>query len=172
MTTAKLNNEAAVFNKNAINMSFDAISAITNQVAVATETFLDAAPAVPSELKKVVSAYVKESQKGLVSLKKNVEAGLDVDWTAKNASVKAIDAIEGFYKDAVSQVVAIKKETAVLAESTNKNLPKEVKSIVAFWNDSINQGFESFQNFVDQNFALARKVTSDVLVVAEPKAAK
>jgi hypothetical protein len=172
MTTANLNKEAVAFNKNVITVGFDALSAISNQVAVATDTFLDAAPAVPGEWKKVVSTYVKESQKGLVSLKKSVEAGLDVDWTAKDASVKAIDAIESFYKDAVSQVAAIKKETAVFAETANKNLPKEAKSIVAFWNDSVNQGFESFQNFIDQNFALARKVTADVLVAAEPKAAK
>jgi hypothetical protein len=175
MSTTNLNTEAVAFNKNAISMGFDALSAISTQVAVATDTFLEATPAVPGEWKKVVSTCVKESQKGLVSLKKNVETGLEIDWTAKDASAKAIDAIENFYKDAVSQVVAIKKETTVLAEVNNKNLPKEAQSIVAFWNDSFNQGFESFQNFVDQNFALARKVTADVLVAAQvvaPKAAK
>ncbi|HIJ95287.1 MAG TPA: hypothetical protein HPP94_06055 [Desulfuromonadales bacterium] len=175
MSTTNLNNEAAAFNKNAITMGFDALNAITNQVAVATDTFLGSAPAVPGEWKKVITTCVKESQKGLVSLKKNVEVGLELDWTSKDASAKAIDAIENFYKDAVSQVAAIKKETTVLAEANSKNLPKEAKSIVTFWNDSFNQGFESFQNFVDQNFALARKVTADVLVatqVVEPKVAK
>jgi hypothetical protein len=171
MTTANLNNEAVAFNKNAIKMSFDALSAISNQVAVATDTFLGATPAVPSEWKKVVNTYVKESQKGLVSLKKGVESGLELDWSAKDASVKAIDAIESFYKEALSQVVEIKKETSSLTETTSKNLPKEAKSIVAFWNESFNQGFESFQSFVDKNFALAKKVTSNALI-AEPKAAK
>ena len=175
METLNFNKEILAFNKNAIKMSFDALSAFSGQAAVATDFLLGATPVVPEEGKKAVSIYFKESQKGLASLKKQVEIGLELDWTAKDAPVKNLDAMETFCKDAFSQAAEIKKETKALVEKATKQLPKEAKTIVDFWNESFNTGFDFFQSYVNKNFELARKVVTDVSVATsatEPKATK
>ncbi|WP_306532822.1 hypothetical protein [Geobacter sp.] len=175
MEAQNFNKEILAFNKNVIKMSFDALSAFSGQAAVATDTLLGTIPSVPEEGKKAVSIYFKQGQKGLASLKKHAESGLELDWTAKDAPVKNLEAMEAFCKDAFSQAVEIRNETKVLVEKATKQLPKEAKSIVDFWNDSVNSGFETFQSCVNKNFELAKKIMADVSVVvptAEPKAAK
>ena len=80
-----------------------------------------------------------------------------------------------FCKDAFSQAAEIKKETKALVEKATKQLPKEAKTIVDFWNESFNTGFDFFQSYVNKNFELARKVVTDVSVATsatEPKATK
>jgi hypothetical protein len=89
--------------------------------------------------------------------------------------VKSLEMMETFCKDAFSQVEEFKKETKAMVEKATKPLPKEAKSLVDTWNDSVNTGFEFFQSCVNKNFELARKVMTDVSVftpAAEPKAAK
>jgi hypothetical protein len=175
METPNFSKEILAFNKSAIKMSFDALSAFSGQAASATDSLLGATPSIPEEGKKAVSIYFKEGQKGLASLKSHVESGLELDWTAKDAPVKNLAVMENFYKDAFSQAVDIKKETKALVEKATKNLPKEAKPIVDFWSESVNNGFEFFQSYVTKNFELARKALTDVSVVtpaSEPKATK
>ena len=175
METTNFNKEILAFNKSAIKMSFDALSAFSGQAAVATDSLLGVTPSVPEEGKKAVSIYFKESQKGLATLKKHVESGLELDWTAKDAPVKNLEAMESFCKDVFSQAGEIRKETKALVEKATKQLPREAKPLVDFWTESFNSGFEFFQAYVAKNFELAKKVMAEVPVVApvtEPKASK
>ena len=175
MEIPNFNKENLAFNKSAIKMSFDAMSAFTSQAAVASDILLGANPLVPEEGKKAISIFFKEGQKGLDSLKTHVERSLELDWTGKNAPVKSLEAMEIFCKGAFSQVDEIKKETKWLVEKATKPLPKEAKSLVDSWNESVNNGFEFFQSCVNKNFELAKKTMTDVSVLtpmAEPKASK
>lgn len=165
MESTNLNKQLLAFNKNAIKMSFDALSAFSKQAASATETLLGSNPSVPEEGKKAVSVYLKEGQQGLANLEKLVEGGLELDWSAKDAPVKNLELLENFCKDAFSQAIEIRKETKDLVEKAASQFPKEAKSVVDFWNDSFNNGFEFFRGYVDKNFDLARKVMTDVSVV-------
>jgi hypothetical protein len=175
MATSNGIKETVDFNKSALNTGFEALTTISNQASVVADQILAASPAVPEEGKKAVTTYFKESQAALVNLKKHLETGLQLDLTAKDAPVKSLEALENFSNDAFSHAVAIKNETTSLIETATKQLPKEAKAIVAFWNDSFNFGFDSFQNYVNNNFALAKKVATDVFAVApvaQAKAAK
>lgn len=165
METPNFNKEILAVNKNAIKMSVDALNTLSGQAASATDSLLGATPSVPEEGKKAVSIYFKEGQKSLASLKSHVEKSLELDWTAKDAAVKNLAVMEDFYKDAFSQAVEIKKETKELVEKATKNLPKEAKSLVDFWSESANNGFEFFQSYVTKNFELARKAMTDISVV-------
>jgi hypothetical protein len=175
METPNFSKENLAFSKTAIKMGFDALGAIANQAAVASDIFLGATPIVPEEGKKAVGIFFKEGQKGLANLKTQVERSLEFDWTAKNAPVKNLEVMEAICKDAFSQADEFKKETKPLVEKMIKPLPKEAKSFVDSWNESVNTGFEFFQSCVNKNFELARKAMTDVSVfnpLAEPKAAK
>jgi hypothetical protein len=175
METPNFNKESLAFNKSVIKMSFDAMNTITGQAAVASEFLLGAIPSVPEEGKKAVSIFFKDGQKVLDSMKTQVEKSLELDWTAKNAPVKNLEVMETFCKDAFSQVEEFKKETKALVEKATKTLPKEAKSLVDTWNDSVNNSVEFFQSCVFKNFELARKSMTDVSAftpAAEPKAAK
>jgi len=175
METPNFTKETLAFNKSAIKTGFDALSTFSGQAEVATDALLGAIPSVPEEGKKAVSIYFKEGQKGLANLKTHVERSLELDWTAKNAPLKNLEAVEAFYKDAFSQADEIKKETKALIEKATKQFPKEAKSLIDFWSESVNSGFEFYQSYVNKNFELARKVLTNVSVVtpvAEPKAAK
>ena len=89
--------------------------------------------------------------------------------------MKNLEAMETLCKDALSQAVEIKKETKALVDKATKQLPKEVKPLVDFWNESVNNSFDFFQSYVNKNFELAKKVMTDVSAVTpatEPKASK
>lgn len=172
METTNFSSETLAFNKNALKMSFDALSAFSGQAAVAADAVLAANPSVPEEGKKIVSTYFKENQKGLDNLKKQIEGGLELDWTAKDAPVKSLEAAESFYKNAFSQAAVINKETNKLVEKATAQLPKEAKNLVDFWSESFNNSFEMFQNYVNKNFEYAKKVTTDAFVVAPAFASK
>jgi hypothetical protein len=175
METPNFNKEILSFNKTALKTSLDALSAFSDQAAVATDFLLGSIPSVPEEGKKAVTNYFKEGKKGLDSLKKSVENSLDLDWSAKDTPVKNLEAMETFCKDALNQAVEIKKETKALVEKATKQLPKEVKPLVDFWNESVNNSFEFCQSYMNKNFELAKKVMTDVAAVtpsAESKATK
>ena len=175
METPNFSKENLAFNKSAIKMGFDTLNAIAGQAAVASDIILAATPALPEEGKKAVGIFFKEGQKVLDSLKTQMEKSMELDWTAKNAPVKNLEVMETFCKDAFSHVDEIKKETKVFVEKATKPLPKEAKSFVDSWNESVNSSFEFFQNCVNKNFELARKAMTDVSAftpAAEPKAAK
>jgi len=175
METPNFSKESLAFNKSAVKMGFDALSALAGQAAVASDILLAAAPAVPEEEKKVVSILFKEGQKGLDNLKTHVEKSLELDWTAKNAPVRNLEMMESFCKGAFSQADEIMKETKALTEKAASQIPKETKPLVELWNESVNNGFEFFKSCVNKNFELARKVMTDVPVFTpppEPKAAK
>ena len=175
MENPNLGKENLAFNKNAIKMGFDALSAVTGQAAVASDILLSAAPAVPEEGKKVVGIFFKEGQKVLDSMKTNMEKCLEVDWTAKDAPAKNLEVMETFCKDTFSHVSEIKKETKTLLDKATKSLPKEAKVIVETWNESVNNGYEFFQNFLFQNFEFAKKTMTDASFftpMTEQKAAK
>lgn len=174
METQNFGKESMAFNKSAVKMGFDALSAFTGQAAVASDILLAANPVVPEEGKKVVSIFFKEGQKSLECLKTQVEKTMALDWTAKNAPVKNLEAMETFCKDIFSQADEIKKETKALADKVAKQLPKEARPLVDLWSDSVNNGFEFFKTFVNKNFELAKKTmtdTSGFTPAAEPKAA-
>ncbi len=175
MENLNFNKETVAFSKSAITLSFDALSTISGQAAVTTDLLLGAVPSVPEEGKKVASLYFAESQKSLTNLKKHAENSLDIDWSAKDAPVKSLDVLANFYKDAFSQAAEFRNETKGLVEKGVKQLPKETRSIVDFWNDSFNSGFVSFQGAVNKNIEMARKIAADIFVVApvvQAKAAK
>ncbi|MEI6205823.1 MAG: hypothetical protein WCP20_03460 [Desulfuromonadales bacterium] len=176
METTNFSKETVTFSKNAVKTGFDTLSTFSDQAVAMSDFFLTASPSVSEEGKKAIGIYCKESQKSLVNLKKHLESGLDLDWSAKDAPVKNLEVLESFYNAAFSQATGIKKETKTLVDNAAKQLPKEAKSIVDFWFDSFNYGFESFQSVVNKNFELARKiVTTDASVIApsvQPKAAK
>ncbi|MGK2905158.1 MAG: hypothetical protein ACSLFH_02270 [Desulfuromonadales bacterium] len=170
MQSQKLTQDILDFNKNAVKMSFEAMSSFTDQTTKAANQLLGTVPNVPEEGKKAVGIFFKENQKGLTSLKSSVDAGLAIDWTAKEAPVKGIEAMESFYNSAFSQAGNIQKEVKDLFKKTSEQLPKETKPVVDFWTDAINSNFQIFQSIVTKNFELAKKVLADVAVEA-PKAA-
>ena len=174
METTNFVKETAAFNKTALNTSFDALNTISGQTAAATDVLLASVPSFPEEGKKAVSTCIKENQKALDNLKKHLSNSLELDLTAATAPVKSLEALESFYNEAFSQAAVLKNETKTLVDAATKQLPNEAKSIVTFWNDSFNFGFDSFQNYVVNNFSLAKKVAADVFAVpATPaKAAK
>ena len=175
METPTFNKENLAFSKNAIKMGFDALGTITSQAAVASDIFLGATPIIPEEGKKAISIFFKEGQKGLACLKTQVERSLELDWTAKNAPLKNLEVMEAICKDAFCQAEEIKKESKPLVEKFVKPLPKEAKSLVDSWNESVNNGFEFYQTCVNKNFELARKAMTDVsafTAAVEPKATK
>jgi len=157
------------FNKNAVKESFEALSTISTQAAKAANQILGATSNVPEEGKKVVDLFFKENQKGLSNQKKFVESGLEIDWTSPNASLKGLEAIESLYNSAFSQVGVLQKETNELLKKATEQLPKEAKPVVDFWNGTLNSNYQNFQNFVTNNFALARKVMGELAAEA-PKA--
>lgn len=157
------------FNKNAVKESFEALSTISTQAAKAANQILGATSNVPEEGKKVVDLFFKENQKGLTNQKKFVETGLEIDWTSPNASLKGLEAIETLYNSAFSQVGVLQKETNELLKKATEQLPKEAKPVVDFWNGTLNSNYQNFQNFVTNNFALARKVMGELSAEA-PKA--
>jgi len=169
MTKQNVAQEILDFNKNAVKESFEALSTISNQAAKAANQILDATPNVPEEGKKVVDLFFKENQMGLSSQKKFVESGLEIDWTSPNASLKGLEAIESLYNSAFSQVEGLQKETNELLKKATEQLPKEAKPVVDFWNGTLNSNYQNFQNFVTNNFALARKVMGQLAADA-PKA--
>ncbi|MDD2898583.1 MAG: hypothetical protein PHI31_07695 [Desulfuromonadaceae bacterium] len=171
MSKQNVAQEILDFNKNAVKESFEALNTISNQAAKAANQILDATPNVPEEGKKAVNMFFKENEKGLSSQRKFVESGLEIDWTSPNASAKGLEAIETLYNSAFSQVDSLQKETSELLKKATEQLPKEAKPVVDFWNGTLNSNYQSFQNFVTQNFALARKVMGDLAAEA-PKADK
>lgn len=174
METTNFVKETAAFNKTALNTGFDALNTISGQATAAADVLLAAVPSLPEEGKKAVTTCLKENQKALDNLKKHLGNSLELDLTAATAPVKSLEALESFYNDAFSQAVVLKNETKTLVDAATRQLPKEAKSIVTFWNDSFNFGFDSFQNYVVNNFALAKKVATDVFTVpaVQAKAAK
>jgi hypothetical protein len=170
METTNFAKETAAFNKTALNTSFDALNTISGQATAATDVLLTAVPSLPEEGKKAVSTCLKENQKALDNLKKHIENSLELDLTAATAPVKSLEALENFYNDAFSQIVVIRNETKTLVDAATKQFPKEAKSIVTFWNDSFNFGVDSFQNYVVNNFALAKKVAADVFAAPATQA--
>jgi hypothetical protein len=169
MQNQKINQDILDFNKNAVKMSFDALNTFSDQTAKAADQLMGTIPNVPEEGKKAVNSFFKENQKGLNSLKKSVDAGLTIDWTAKGASVKGIDAMETFYNSAFTQAGQVQEQTTALFKKTTEQLPKEVMPVVEFWNQALNSNFETFQSIVTKNFELAKKVLTNDSVVA-PKA--
>ncbi len=171
MKNQKIAQEILDFNKNAVKMSFDALSSFSDQTAKAADQFLGATPNIPADGKKAFGTFIKENQTAQTNLKNCVEAGLEIDWTTMKAPVKGLEAMESFYNSAFSQAIAIQKETKELLKKTTEQLPKEAKPVVEFWNDAFNSNFQIFQSFVTQNFEVAKKVLANVSAEA-PKAAK
>ena len=171
MQNEKIAQDILNFNKNAVKTSFEAINSFSDQTAKAADQLMGAVPNVPEEGKKAVGTFFKENQKGLTNLQKNVEAGLEIDLTAKDAPVKGIEAMESFYNSAFGQASAMQKEAEQLFAKTSDQLPKEVKPVVEFWNQALNNNVQIFQDLVTKNFEFAKKVLADVAVDA-PKASK
>jgi ABC-type transporter Mla subunit MlaD len=169
MQNEKIIQDILDFNKNAVKMSFDALNSFSDQTAKAADQLMGAIPNVPEEGKKAVGSFFKENQKTLNNLKKSVDAGLTIDWTAQDASAKGIDAMEAFYKSAFAQASEVQEQASSMFKKTTEQLPKEVVPVVEFWNQALNNNFETFQGIVTKNFEFAKKVAADVAAVA-PKA--
>ena len=172
METTNFSKEILAFNKNVVKMSFDALNAFSDQASATTDFLLGANHLIQEDGKKAISTFFKESKKGLDNLKKNVENGLEVDWAAKDAPAKNLEAMEAICKEAISQAAEIKKETTALVEKATKNLPNEAKTFIDYCNESVNNGFEFFQGYVSKNYELAKKVTADVTVATAAAEAK
>jgi len=103
-------------------------------------------------------------------VKNFVEASIEIDWTAKDAPVKGLEAMETLYNSAFSQSNAIQKETKDLLKKTTEQLPKEAKPVVDFWNEALNSNFQIFQSFMTKNFDFAKNGLKNATPEA-PKAA-
>lgn len=171
MQNEKITQNILDFNKNAVKMSFEALNSFSDQTAKAADQLMGSIPNVPEEGKKAVNSFFKENQKGLNSLKKSVDAGFEIDWTAKDASMKGIDAMETFYNSAFSQAGDVQEQATVLFKKTTEQLPKEVLPVVEFWNQALNSNFMTFQSIVSKNFELAKQVLNADSADA-PKSAK
>jgi hypothetical protein len=171
MLNQKITQDILDFNKNAVKSSFEALSSFSDQTAKAADQVMGTIPNVPEEGKKAVDSFFKENQKGLNSLKKSLEAGLAIDWTAKDAPVKGIEAMEAFYNSAFTQAGQAQEQANSLLKKSTEQLPKEVLPVVEFWNQALNSNFQTFQGIVTKNFELAKKVLSSDSADA-PKAAK
>ena len=172
MDSKKINQDILEFNKNAVKMSFEALSACSDQTAKAADQLLGTLPNVPEEAKKAVDIFIQENQKAQTNLKKCMEAGLEIDWNSKEAPVKGLEAVENFYNSACNQAGEIQKETKELLKKTSDQLPKEAQPVVEFWNQALNSNFQIFQGVVTQNFEFAKKVLSDVSAETPKSAAK
>jgi hypothetical protein len=172
MKNQKLAQEILDFNKNAVKLSFEALGTFFDQTAKAADQLLEATPNVPDEGKKAFSLFIKENQKVQANLKNLVEANLEIDWTAKDAPVKGLEAMQSFYTSALSQSSAIQKETKDLLKKTTDQLPKEAKPVVDFWNETLNNNFQIFQSLMNKNFEVAKKVLADVSAEAPKASAK
>ncbi|MDD2898574.1 MAG: hypothetical protein PHI31_07650 [Desulfuromonadaceae bacterium] len=166
MATSDFNKETTDFNKNLLDAGFEALNTISTQTAVAVDQILAASPAVPEEGKNVVTTCVKESQTTLVNFKKFLEAGLQLDVTSTDASAKSLEALEIFSNESFGQAAVLKNEAQTFIEAATKLLPNDAKAVVTFWNDTFNFGFDAFQSYVNDNFALAKKVTTDAFSFA------
>jgi uncharacterized protein YukE len=171
MTSQKMTQDILDFNKNAVKMSFDALSSFSDQTAKAADQLLGNVPNLPAEGKKAVDSFFKENQKGLNSLRKSVEDGLAIDWSAKDAPVKGIEAMESFCSKAFAQAGEAQEQANTLLKKTTEQLPKEVLPVVEFWNQALNSNFQTFQSIVSKNFEMTKKVLADTAAEA-PKAAK
>lgn len=170
MQNEKIIQDIIDFNKNTVKMSFEALGTFYDQTAKAADHLLDATPYVPEEGKKAFNLFIKENQKVQANVKKFVETSIEIDWTAKDAPVKSLEAMESLYNSAFSQSNAIQKETKDLLKKTTEQLPKEAKPVVDFWNEALNSNFQIFQSFMTKNFDFAKKGLNDVATEA-PKAA-
>jgi hypothetical protein len=162
MEATNFNNNFSDFYKNAVKMSFDAISAFTDQSEALTGKLLETIPSFPEEGKKVVSLYFKESQKGLAIVRKSVDSNLELDWTSKDAPVKSLEAMEAFSKDVIKEATEIQKEMKPLVEKATEQLPKELKELVESSNNAVNSGSENLQDSVTKGFETVKKTLVDV----------
>ena len=157
--------------KNAVNTSFEALITCTAQSAISTEKILASVPSVPEEGKKVASIYFGESQRGLAILRKHMESTLELDWTAKDAPLKNLEALEAFSKDVFKESAEIQKEMKPLVKKATEQLPKETKEIIELSSKVVNSGTENLQKSVTEGFKAAQKTLTDVYVTGK-KAAK
>ena len=148
--------------KTAFKTSFDALSAFTAQSEAFTGKLLETVPSFPEEGKKFASLYFGESQKGLALLRKCVESNLELDWTAKDASLKSFEALEAFSKGIFKEAASIQEEMKPLVEKAIEQLPKEAKELVEFSNKAVNSGSENLQDNVTKGFETAKKTLTDV----------
>ena len=172
MLNQKITQDILDFNKNAVKSSFEALNSFSDQTSKAADQLMGTIPNVPEEGKKAVNSFFKENQKGLTSLKKSVDAGLAIDWTAKDAPAKGIEAMETFYNSAFAQAGEVQEQANSLFKKTTEQLPKEVLPVVEFWNQAFNSNFQTFQGIVTKNFELAKNVlNSDFAAAPKAKAA-
>lgn len=169
MLNQKTTQDILDFNKNAVKSSFEALNSLSDQTSKAADQLMGTIPNVPEEGKKAVDSFFKDNQKGLTSLKKSVDAGLEIDWTAKDAPAKGIEAMETFYNSAFAQAGEAQEQANSLFKKTTEQLPKEVLPVVEFWNQAFNSNFQTFQGIVTKNFELAKTVLNDDSAAA-PKA--
>lgn len=162
MQTNNFYTYALDFSKTAVKTSFDALSAFTAQSEAFTGKLLETVPSFPEEGKKIASLYFGESQKGLAILRTFVESNLELDWTAKNASLKSLEAMEVLSKDVFKEAAAIQKEMKPLVEKATEQLPKEAKEIVEFSNKAVNSGSENLQESVTKGFETVKKTLTSV----------
>ena len=145
------------FYKCAVKNSFDALSAFTDQAEELTGKLLEGVPSLPEESKKFTSLYFGESKKGQALLKKLVEANLDIDWMAKEAPLKSLEALEDFSKGVFKEATAVQKE---------------VKPLVEFSEEVVSSGSDNLQENVIQGFETAKKALSEVPASKKKTAAK
>ena len=150
------------FYKNAVSTSFDALITFTAQSAISTEKILESVPSFPEEGKKVASIYFGERQRSLAILRKHAESTLELDWTAKDAPLKSLEAMEVFSKDVFKESAEIQKEMKPLVKKATEQLPKETKEIIEMSNKVVNSGSENLQESVTESFKAAKKTLTDV----------
>jgi len=170
MQNEKIIQDIVDFNKNTVKMSFEALGTFYDQTAKAADQLLAATPYVPEEGKKAFNLFIKENQKVQANVKNFVETSIEIDWTAKDATTKGLEAMETLYNSAFSQSSTIQKETKDLLKKTTEQLPKEAKPVVDFWNEALNSNFQIFQSFMTKNFDFAKNGLKNVATEA-PKAA-
>ena len=150
------------FYKTAVKTSFDALSDFTDQSEALTGKLLETVPSFPEEGKKFANIYFGESKKGQALLRKFVENNLDLDWTAKDAPLKSLEALEAVSKGVFKEADAIQKEVKPLVKKATEQLPKETKQIIEMSNKVVNSGSENLEESVTESFKAVKKTLTEV----------
>lgn len=149
------------FNKKAVEQSFKMLDQTSKQTGKMLEAFFDYAPQIPEDSKNVFRNFYRNSTEGLESIKKSVEATLNVDVNETEAPVQMLKVFEESVQDAFVLASKIQEQNQELVSQLTADLPKEGKQIIEFLSETLNNNIEAFKDIINKNFALANKIIEE-----------
>ncbi len=149
------------FNKKTVEQNFSFLNETSKQTGRMMESFFDYAPQIPEDSKKVLRNFYRNSNDGLDSIKKTVEATLSVDISTTDTSVQMLKVFEESIQDAFVLASKIQEQNQEFVSHVTSDLPREGKQIVEFISESLNNNIEAFKDVINKNFALANKIIEE-----------